>query len=835
MPGLYVADGTVLNLRIGEDGKLESALKSQRVAFRDKYIKNVDLRLKEDGQRLVLDLDGEELNAAARLLGNALRLTAEDNHVDLIYRFENPGDSESRGDLRLACDLVRDADNALGCRLQALPSDILIRGEQWTLDPSDIRIGPSGIEIPHLLLHNRDQRLEIDGGIAKDSSDTLLLNLAHVDLEAVKAFVPSLPELAGRLSGSARLISPLTKENLNLDALFSADSLAISGYDAGTMLVAGEWDSDRNQLNFKLEDAVGGRNTLVAGGLFRPSSREVKARVRLDSLQAGYASGFLKEVFSRMEGKLSGEINVSGTTDRLSVSSQGTRLDDGLLQVAFTNVPYYVSGPFHIDDHGITFDNMPLRDRYNGTGTVGGGITYDHFKDFAMATAIRVSGVEAFNTQDDGESPVYGNVSASGTVDIKGPFSSILMDINARTEGGGTFHIPLRTGTSLTATDLLTFKQPEPEGWQDPYEEMLKQLSHKDKTEGGFGMRLRVSVRPEVQCELEIDKQSGNVLSGRGTGTISLSFGPKNPFRISGDYSLTSGNFHFNAMNIASKNFTIDGGSSIQFNGDIMDSDLDITAKYTTKTSLATLITDSTATSYRRNVECGLKIFDKLRNPQLDFSIDIPDLDPSTKSLVESALNTEDKVQKQFVSLLVTNSFLPNDQSGVFNSSELLMSNMMEVMSGQLSNILQRLQIPLDLGLKYASGEGGTDLFDVAVSTRLFNDRVSVNGIIGNRQYSSDGSTQDVVGDLDVEMKLDKAGAVRLSLFSHSADKYSNYLDYSQRNGVGIGYQREFNSFRGLFRKRTYARRQGQGQGPEPGAQARPEERRKTIIIEEDE
>ena len=839
LPGLYLADGTVLDLRIAEDGKLDGELKSQRIAFEDKYIKNVDLSLREDGERLILDLDGEELSAAAKLLGNALRVTAEDNHVDLVYRFDNPGSIMSHGDLRLACDLARDADNALTCRLQALPSDIMIRGTEWTLDPADIRIRPSGVEIPHLLIHNRDQRLEIDGGIAGDRPDTLMLKLDNMNLDAVKAFVSGLPELAGNITGSARLISPLTKEKLELEAMFTADSLAISGYDAGTMLVAGEWDSDNNQLNFRLEDAVGGRNTLVADGRYQPSTREVRAKIKLDSLQAGYASGFLKEVFSRMEGKLSGEIAVAGTTDRLSVSSQGTRLDDGLLQVAFTNVPYFVSGPFHIDDHGITFDNMPVRDRYNGTGTVGGGITFDHFKNIAMATSIRVSGIEAFDTQDDGESPVYGKVSASGTVDIKGPFSSLLMDINARTEGGGSFHIPLRAGTSLATTDLLTFKQPETEGWQDPYEEMLQQMNRKDKAKGGLGMHLRVNVRPEVQCELEIDKQSGNVLTGRGNGTIALSFGPANPFRINGDYSLTSGNFHFNAMNITSKNFTIDGGSSIQFNGDIMDSDLDITAKYLTKTSLATLITDSTATSYRRTVECGLKIYDKLRNPQLEFSIDIPDLDPSTKSLVESALSTEDKVQKQFVSLLVTNSFLPSDQSGVFNSSELLMSNMMEVMSGQLSNILQRLQIPLDLGLKYASGEGGTDLFDVAVSTRLFNDRVSVNGIIGNRQYSSDGSTQDVVGDLDVEMKLDKAGAVRLSLFSHSADKYSNYLDYSQRNGVGIGYQREFNSFRTLFRRRTYARQQrqgqGQGQGPEPGAQARPEERRKTIIIQEDE
>ena len=170
---------------------------------------------------------------------------------------------------------------------------------------------------------------------------------------------------------------------------------------------------------------------------------------------------------------------------------------------------------------------------------------------------------------------------------------------------------------------------------------------------------MRIAVRPEVQCDLEIDKVSGNVLSGRGNGTINLDIGIEKPFSITGDYTLTTGDFHLNVMNIASKNFQIDGGSSIKFNGDIMDSDLDIDARYQTKTSLANLIADSTATSYRRNVECGLKVYDKLRNPQLAFSIDIPDLDPSTKSQVESALNTVDKVQKQFVSLLVTTRSCP--------------------------------------------------------------------------------------------------------------------------------------------------------------------------------
>jgi hypothetical protein len=196
-----------------------------------------------------------------------------------------------------------------------------------------------------------------------------------------------------------------------------------------------------------------------------------------------------------------------------------------------------------------------------------------------------------------------------------------------------------------------------------------------------------------------------------------------------------------------------------------------------------------------------------LKNPRLKFSIDIPDLDPTIKSRVESALSTEDKVQKQFLSLIITNSFLPDEQSGIVNNSSMLYSTATEIMSNQLNSIFQKLDIPLDLGMKYQPNERGNDIFDVAVSTQLFNNRVVVNGNIGNKQHNSSNSKNDVVGDLDIEIKLDRSGAFRLNLFSHSADQYTNFLDNAQRNGVGLTYQTEFISFR-TFLKNIFMNRQ---------------------------
>ena len=153
---------------------------------------------------------------------------------------------------------------------------------------------------------------------------------------------------------------------------------------------------------------------------------------------------------------------------------------------------------------------------------------------------------------------------------------------------------------------------------------------------------------------------------------------------------------------------------------------------------------------------------------------------------------------------------MPSDFSGIANNtSNLLYSNVTNIMTNQLNNIFARLNIPLDLGLNYKSSEAGNNLFDVAVSTQLFKNRVVINGSIGNREQASRSAT-NVVGDIEVEVKLDRQGAVRLKAFSHSADQYTNYLDNSQRNGIGISYQREFNSFRQFFKTLFRSRRKRQ-------------------------
>ena len=94
----------------------------------------------------------------------------------------------------------------------------------------------------------------------------------------------------------------------------------------------------------------------------------------------------------------------------------------------------------------------------------------------------------------------------------------------------------------------------------------------------------------------------------------------------------------------------------------------------------------------------------------------------------------------------------------------------------------------------------------MALSTQLFNNRVVVNGSVGNKQMYGT-TTSEIAGNIDIEIKLNKSGTLRANLFSHSADQLTAYLDNSQRSGAGLAYQREFNNFLQFLRELFQPRR----------------------------
>ena len=812
IPGLYIADSTSLKVDVGRDGMLDASLASSRLAWKTDYLKGLELTFdNRDGSLNALVLSDETSIAGIGFSNAALTGYAHSDSFFAGFSYDGIRGLDNVGEIYLDGEISREHGDSLQITARPLSSFIRFDGEQWDLDESLITLRSGMASIYGFRLHNGSQSICIDGGVSQSRADTLRLKLDDVDMSVINYFLKDNYDIHGRTGGRAILTSPLS-DGIKAIASLDCDSLQIGGVNAGTLRAGAYWNDADDKLNVVVRNNLNGSEVLSGSGTYHPKAGTVELGADLDGINLVIAKPFVSGFLTDISGGMGGTLAASGPLDSLTLSSRGAAIDHARVGIAATGVTYGINGPFHIDNEGLHFDDITVTDGVSGSATVFGSVGLRNLSKIMLGVGMRLRRLEVLNLA--GSEGVRGKLFADGQVYVSGPTEALLLDADLSTAGTGNLHVPLTSAISASRSDLLTFTSHEVV-YKDPYDDVLAQLLEQrrkaveeENSGSDFIARVRVRANPGLQAAIELDNTGDNLLKFSGDGTINVNFRPsKDLLEITGDYSISDGSYRFAVPGIVSKDFSINNGSSISFTGDIMESILDIGATYSLRTSLNRLLADTSSVSTRRPVNCGIHISDRLAAPSVSFSIDVPDLDPSTKSEVEGALNTEDKVQKQFIALLVTGSFIPNEQSGVVNNPNILYSNVSEIMSRQLSNILSRLEIPLDMGLGYQQNSAGTDLFDVAVSTELFNNRVEVNGSVGNRQSTTGTTTYgDVVGDLDIDVKLDKQGQVRLNLFSHSADEYTAYLDNTQRNGGGITFQKEFNTwgdfFRSIFKKK---------------------------------
>jgi hypothetical protein len=196
--------------------------------------------------------------------------------------------------------------------------------------------------------------------------------------------------------------------------------------------------------------------------------------------------------------------------------------------------------------------------------------------------------------------------------------------------------------------------------------------------------------------------------------------------------------------------------------------------------------------------------------------------------MVYSVLDTtnEAEMNQQMLSLLVLGSFSYNT-----TATPSLEASSYKLISNQLSNWLSQISKDFDIGINYIPGNQVSDEeLEVALSTQLFNDRVSIDGSFGvtgektadnasnivgdvnvEVKLTEDGektadNASNIVGDVNVEVKLTEDGRFRVRAFNRSNvnsayDIYSYDQSSPYTQGVGIFYRKEFNSFAEIFQR----------------------------------
>ncbi len=119
------------------------------------------------------------------------------------------------------------------------------------------------------------------------------------------------------------------------------------------------------------------------------------------------------------------------------------------------------------------------------------------------------------------------------------------------------------------------------------------------------------------------------------------------------------------------------------------------------------------------------------------------------------------------------------------------------MLSNQLSKWLSQLSNDFDIGFNYRPGNEITPQeVEVALSTQLLNDKVTLNGNIGVGKLSNPQDS-NISGDFNIDFKITEK--LRFKVFNRSNNDlfYETAAQYTQ--GIGIFFRRDFDKFKDLF------------------------------------
>lgn len=312
----------------------------------------------------------------------------------------------------------------------------------------------------------------------------------------------------------------------------------------------------------------------------------------------------------------------------------------------------------------------------------------------------------------------------------------------------------------------------------------------------------------------------------KGEAALSFTLDPGGKISLTGRYEVDDGSYLVTLQDLIKKQFKIQKGSTITWNGDPMDANIDMIATYTVRTSPIDLVVNqvSDMASTERNqfkqrlpFDVVLKLKGELLKPEIAFEITMP---PEHRGYMNGVVNArltqlnedESELNKQVFALLVLGRFVQEDplaSEGGTGAKGIARQSVSRFLTQQLNQwSAQNISgIELDFDVQsyddYSTGQsqGRTEL-GVGLK-KQFNDRLSVQ-VGGSVNLEGEGTAQtnygDLAGDILIEYKLTKDGRYKLKGFRQNQFE-EVFEGQIMETGAGIVFTRDFDKWRELFKK----------------------------------
>jgi hypothetical protein len=733
-------------------------------------------------------------------VSNALRNDSLNFNIKLADK-----DATNQLDLYGLVEFGRDTT----AKLKLLPSDVILEHQDWKLtDQVRIKFLGGKTEIDGFQLSNGAQKVKINGFISGNPEDKLKLEFEKFNMNTFDQLTKvSGVALKGSLNGNVTFSS--ITNTPGIDAHLNIDSLNMNKTLVGDVKIESTLGNDRKQADVKMSINNNGTETMNITGAYN-LTKEAEAnalnfKVKMDHAQTVIFDPFIRDLVSDPKGTVSSDLSLTGPASKPQMNGTVTLENTGVT-VNYLKTAYTVNDKLTVTNSVIDVDGMTLKDAHGGTGEVKGKVDLNNLNNPDIEATVTTKNLLALNTTFKDNHIYYGKAYGTGTFSFNGPVNTMNINIKAHTLEGTVFNIPLNTSSTAGDYDFIRF------------------VSHKDSTKvvvpkNAFdGVTLNLDLTVDEKTIVKITTDYG-VLEGSGTtNNLNLNINSLGDFNMYGDFLISTGKFEFTAKNFISKNFTVNQGGTIRWTGDPANADINLNAIYEVRTDISPLYQAAGLASPKGAenvlVQAELIITKSLLHPTIDFDFNFP-TDPSIKDDLGTYLTDYNNRSQQALSIIVRRNFAsgtPNSLTNqVFSTAGEAVS---EFAFNKLNSFISQSNIKnFDLNLRSFN--------DASASLRLFDNRLVFNGSLFTTTGSNDlfnNTTQNslfssnfnsLTKDFEAQYLLRKSGDLTAKysyrVLNTTTLNTIDQLSSQYVNGVGLTYQRDFDTFgeffRNLFRK----------------------------------
>lgn len=768
------------------------------------------------------------------------------------------GDSILRGSLSLTATVGNDSVSFnLGTTSPDISSSIMLNGQviahndtlNLSLFPSQFYLNKNtwdvagGSRIVYADKFLNIQGVSLSSGIQKItvgsepfSSNAIVINSANLDLAQLSAWA-GLAEYQpdGRINGAVRIDKIFS--GVVVSANVKATGVMLGSDTVGTVNIIGLYDSKRKLVTLDpLTGIYRDHASIVASGNMSfdsTTNQKLDGIIQFNEAPVAWTAPFLSGIFSQLAGVVNGSVNLAGSSGSPHIN--GTlELQNGGFRLDYMGCNYTIpKATVQVDNRRISFGRTAIYDRFNNTAVLSGYFSHNLFDSMRMRLTLRSQKFEVLDLGPKDNELFYGNLIAGmDSFTIRGPFNNIrLRAWNAHAAAKSHIFIPVSSGSEVGTYSYVSFKTYGTD----------QTVARKKRDK--LSLNIEANLNDLVEMTIVLDPAAGDAITATGEGAITMDVPATQDMRINGIYTINRGTytFTFPQLKFITRQFALNQGSTIRFNGPFNETTMDVDATYATTARLYDLLTsddknfvkdnagDLSDAKMKQTVNVLLHMKGTLDKPQLTFDLDLPEKHSTgTYAYTKLMRINQDDRQKldQVGALLLVGSFIPPEggvgtgtaRSGaISNFSQLLSSTA----STGLTNIVSRItgddKINIDINYQnynYSDASlGGAvnrNLLTTTVRKNYFNDRlvVEVGGTSDWGRPSSASTTTNfnITGDFRVQYLLSQTSGLRLNAFRNS--NYDVTLDRSiVRSGMGLSWRKSFDNLPEFFRNNTARKR----------------------------